>query len=33
MHIMKEFVLSLKEKQHYTGFPTFKLPACAKILL
>ena len=27
MFLMKESVLSLKEKQHSIGFPTLKLPA------
>jgi len=30
MLVRKESVLSLKEKQHNIGYPTFKLPASTK---
>ena len=33
MFLMKESVLSLKEKKHNIGFPTFKLLASTKNLL
>ena len=33
MLLLKESVLSLKEKQHNIGLPTFKLPASTKNLL
>ena len=32
MLLIKDTVLSLKEKQHYIGFPTFKLFASTKAL-